>query len=214
MSNKSTSAPRRLGRPPGSNREDRRAAILDAALTCFAKAGYQSTTNQDVATKAGVTTGALYHYFDSKEDLYVAVFEEVQTRIFESYRTSTAGMTDFFEIIDTILDVSVSLNQGNPAIAAFWNTLAVEAQRHPELSHLSERQRRGSSEFWLWAVTQGRKYGSIEPVVDDETTVHVISSVLGGLSRMSVINLSLTQHKKAAEAIKLLLRGSLLNSPA
>lgn len=210
MSKETSTQPRRLGRPPGSNRADRNAAILQAALACFARAGYQSTTNQDVATRAGVTTGALYHYFDSKEDLYVAVFESVEAKIFETYRTRTAEIDDFYEVIDTVLDASVQINREDSSIAAFWINLEHEARRHPELAPLAQRQRADSIGFWRAAVERGRVSGSIAPAVDDETTVHVITSLIGGLSRMSVISFDLDQHRRAAEAIKLLLRGTLL----
>lgn len=191
---------------------ERTAAIMSAALTCFARSGYQSTTNQDVATMAGVTTGALYHYFDSKEDLYIEVFESVEATIFETYRARTRELTDFFEVLDHVLDASVEINRENSAIAAFWINLEHEARRHPELAPLAERQRHESFTFWRESVQRGRASGSISPAVDDETTVHVIASVIGGLSRLSVIALDLEQHRKTADAIKLLLRGTLLQT--
>lgn len=47
----------------------RRARILDAAELCFAGAGFHRTTMQDICKRAGVSAGAVYVYFDSKEDL-------------------------------------------------------------------------------------------------------------------------------------------------
>ena len=54
-----------------------RRRILDVARQSFAELGYGGTTNRHIATKAGITTGALYHYFDSKLDLYLAVQQYV-----------------------------------------------------------------------------------------------------------------------------------------
>lgn len=51
-------------------REERRGHILEAALRCFARRGYYSTTIDDIAAEAGVSKGAPYVYFASKEELF------------------------------------------------------------------------------------------------------------------------------------------------
>jgi len=51
----------------------RRSAILDAAVDCFAERGFHETTIADICTRAGVSTGALYVWFDSKEAIVEAV---------------------------------------------------------------------------------------------------------------------------------------------
>ncbi len=56
--------------------EDRREQILDAALRVFAKKGFAKATNKDIAREAGITTGLIYHYFESKEALLKAIFDE------------------------------------------------------------------------------------------------------------------------------------------
>ena len=49
--------------------EERRARILDAAERCFVRAGFHRTTMQDICREAGVSPGALYIWFASKEAL-------------------------------------------------------------------------------------------------------------------------------------------------
>lgn len=56
--------------------EDRRAQIIDAAMRVFAQKGFARATNRDVAHEAGITTGLIYYYFASKEDLLKAALEE------------------------------------------------------------------------------------------------------------------------------------------
>ena len=46
-----------------------RKAILDAAVELAGQMGFQRMTIRDICSKAGVTTGAFYHHFSSKEDL-------------------------------------------------------------------------------------------------------------------------------------------------
>lgn len=62
----------------GSAREDR---ILDAAARLIAHYGYDKTTMSDIAAEAGVSKGALYLHFDSKEDLFEALVLRETERI-------------------------------------------------------------------------------------------------------------------------------------
>jgi TetR/AcrR family fatty acid metabolism transcriptional regulator len=55
---------------------DKRRAILDAAITVFARQGFHSARVSDVAAEAGVAYGLVYHYFDSKEQMLSELFSE------------------------------------------------------------------------------------------------------------------------------------------
>jgi AcrR family transcriptional regulator len=54
----------------------RRAQIVSAARTCFARSGFHKTTLQDVFAEAGLSAGCVYNYFQSKEELMLAIAEE------------------------------------------------------------------------------------------------------------------------------------------
>ena len=58
---------------------ERRDELIDAALTTFAKRGYQGASLKDIAEAAGVTDGLLIHYFGSKANLLRAVLSERQS---------------------------------------------------------------------------------------------------------------------------------------
>jgi AcrR family transcriptional regulator len=57
-------------------RADRRQRLLDAAWQRFASGGYRDTTVDGVCDQAGVSKGAFYGYFTSKQDLLLALLEE------------------------------------------------------------------------------------------------------------------------------------------
>lgn len=56
--------------------EARRRQILDAARRCFARNGFHASSMQDVIREAGVSVGAFYRYFKSKDELVRAIAEE------------------------------------------------------------------------------------------------------------------------------------------
>ena len=70
---------------PATNHESRKEQILEAALDCFAKYGYEGATNKVIAEAAGMKSAALiYHYFPGKEALFQACLERVSA--FETMR--------------------------------------------------------------------------------------------------------------------------------
>ena len=60
--------------------EERRAQIIEAALACFTRQGYVNTTMDDIAAESGLSKGAIYWYFKSKDDVFQAAF----TSMFEA----------------------------------------------------------------------------------------------------------------------------------
>src|SRR4051794_21433238 len=65
-------------RPPRQRMapEERRGAILKAALSVFSDLGYTQATLNDVSDRVGVTKGCLYHYFESKERLLLDLIQD------------------------------------------------------------------------------------------------------------------------------------------
>jgi AcrR family transcriptional regulator len=61
--------------------EATRGALLSVARELFAERGYAGTFTDEVAERAGVTRGALYHHFPSKKDLFQAVHEELEKEL-------------------------------------------------------------------------------------------------------------------------------------
>jgi TetR/AcrR family transcriptional regulator, fatty acid metabolism regulator protein len=60
-------------------RSARKAQILQAANDVFSRKGFHAANVSDVAAEAGISQGTVYHYFDSKEELFMAVFEAWET---------------------------------------------------------------------------------------------------------------------------------------
>jgi TetR/AcrR family transcriptional regulator, acrAB operon repressor len=64
--------------------------LLRAALAVFSRLGYADTRLEDIAQEAGVTRGAIYHHFGSKQELYNALIEQVTSRVDASFEYSMA----------------------------------------------------------------------------------------------------------------------------
>ena len=82
------------GRIMGRNKypEETVAKILDAALELFCAQGYEGTSIQDIVDRLdGMTKGAVYHHFKSKEEIFNAAFDRAMTPIVE-HRRSMLGV--------------------------------------------------------------------------------------------------------------------------
>jgi AcrR family transcriptional regulator len=71
-------------------REERQASILRGAAAAFARSGFAATSMDDVAAACGVTKLILYRHFESKEELYRAVLEQVFQRMGEELEAGLA----------------------------------------------------------------------------------------------------------------------------
>lgn len=68
-----------------------KARLVEAAIHQFELAGYDAVNVVDLAAKASVTTGALYHHFGSKQRLYLVVREEMEKRIVDRMEGAAAA---------------------------------------------------------------------------------------------------------------------------
>jgi len=92
-----------------------RTALVAAARALFTERGYAATSTTEIVTRAGVTRGALYHHFAAKDDLFRAVFEELEDEVTKHVaREALAGADPFEQLrvgsrayLDVCLDPAV-----------------------------------------------------------------------------------------------------------
>src|SRR6476620_7654548 len=60
-------------KPKGDKRERTRTALLEAARALIREKGHERTTMEEVATRAGMTTGAIYGNFKNRDELFIAL---------------------------------------------------------------------------------------------------------------------------------------------
>src|SRR5438034_9353725 len=63
---------------PKTKSDETRARILEAAIELFRRQGFDAATMREIATEAGVATGAAYYYFDSKDAIVLAFYDQAQ----------------------------------------------------------------------------------------------------------------------------------------
>ena len=89
-----------------------RAALIHTARALFGERGFAATSVDDIAHRAGVTSGALYHHFPTKTALFETVFEELHAELLEASAAAAStghGHVDrlsrgFDAFLDAVLD--------------------------------------------------------------------------------------------------------------
>ncbi|HRI99955.1 MAG TPA: TetR family transcriptional regulator [Hyphomonas sp.] len=69
-------------------------AVLRAARKHFAEDGYSATSLNAIAATAGVSKGALFHHFDSKEDLFLTIWRDLQLEMDVEARAAALAARD------------------------------------------------------------------------------------------------------------------------
>ncbi len=176
---------RRLGRPPDVDSAATRARLLAAARAAFARDGYANATNKDIATAAGITPGAIYHYFPSKADLYVAVVEEVQQGIQKGYEAIAARLVTLPERFAALLGYSAEASRRDYTGAAFMMGVYTEAQLHPELREPIRELRRRSVDVVAAMVADAVRSGELSDDIDPQAVEDLLNAAFIGLRRLS-----------------------------
>lgn len=99
---------------------DKRKIILDAALKTFVKRGYPNTRVSEIAASAQVAEGTLYNYFQSKEDLLLALFDEKWGGIIDGIRNKISRLDDPNKKLKVMFSVIVKLFRKDRQLAEIF----------------------------------------------------------------------------------------------
>lgn len=159
----------------------RKAQILEASLKTIAAAGCANVTMADICRAAGLSKGGLAHYYKSKNELFLAVFEEFFKRIFARGKITMARFTD---PLDKLLSFTWLYNADDPdALLGYpvlfdFMSISVHDPEYRRIFH-------DWVENWLVllkeAVDEGVQSGRFAPM-DAKTAARSISAVYQGIA--------------------------------
>ena len=198
--------PSRLGRPPSSSSVETRERIVEIAIQAYAELGYEATTNKFIAAKAGITTGALYHYFDSKILMYRAAYEHVQSEIYDRFAVALSDVEGFIPRLEAVLEASHALNRDEPWLARFVGAARVDMARHDDLRTGLGRPRAQGYTFFDTLIEEGIAAGELDPSQRNPLRAFIRIIVVGLTDGASDDN---ERHRQAVDAVRDALNGRL-----
>src|ERR1041385_6602141 len=93
--------------------EETRARILTAAMDLFRRKGFAETTMREIAAEAGMATGAAYYYFDSKDAIVLAFYQQAQEEMEPLLEQALQAHRDLKERLAALLEVKLRYFEPN-----------------------------------------------------------------------------------------------------
>ncbi len=168
---------------------DTRERILSSAKTLFSIHGCEKATIEDIITAAGITKGAFYHYFKSKESLCEIMIEDLQ----QQYQRLINSASDTAQPIDKLAELAEKILQLNSS--AQWINcrllFRLSIENHTEHPNIQQKLQR----FWGWykgqwtdLIEQCRQAGQIRNDMSVNRQLGLLLSFLTGQVILSAID--------------------------
>lgn len=171
-----TKGPSLRGRPKGDKRDRTRAKLLDAALTLTRERGFDRTTLQDVADRAGMTTGAIYGNFKNRDELFMALAE----RQWAAIRPDVQPGASFAEIMAAAAEALIAALPERRAAAVGALTFRAHALTHEEVrTRFRDTMAAGYGAGAAWFV---EACNPDELPMPPDVLVRVINALMEGLT--------------------------------
>lgn len=198
-------------------REAKRAEIVAAARRCFSRDGFHQTSMPDIAAEAGVSAGAPYRYFASKDEIILAIAGDAFRLIFTPIErlvtgTSAASVADLVAAslealsAETVTDAAghaVPVEELLRCAVQTWSELLRnDAARAHALAGFESV--RGSI---AGALRRGQAAGTVAPTVEPERAARVVMGLLHGFLLQRVA-FDLTDTMGFNDDIRALLKGT------
>jgi AcrR family transcriptional regulator len=123
---------------PTTKSDETRARILAAAIDLFRRQGFDATTMREIAAGAEMATGAAYYYFDSKDAIVLAFYDQAMRDMAPLLEQAAGAGKDLKPRIAALLDVKLRYFEPNRRLLG---TLAAHADPAHPLSPFSEQTR-------------------------------------------------------------------------
>jgi AcrR family transcriptional regulator len=118
--------------------EERRQQILEATWHVIAVSGFRSLRLSDVAKRAGVSSGMIHYYFDTKRDLLKAAFERYYEHSMERRQWVMETGKGPLELLKLIVESYLPIEAETLEGWHVWSELWVEGLQEPDLRELNE----------------------------------------------------------------------------
>jgi AcrR family transcriptional regulator len=183
----------------------RRRQIIDAAYQCFARKGFHQTSMRDIYRQAGLSPGAVYHYFDSKDAIIEASFEfdyERSRNLFEAAAASPDPLKALIDLLNFFfqgLKAAAEMGAGRVNVQGWAEGLV-----NPQLGERLQRFLAYYQDSVAGLIRKAQDAGQLNAELDPMALGQVILSLYYGLELQKSLNPALEVDLYAAAAQSLL----------
>src|SRR5580692_1695049 len=192
-----------------AQKEGRRQEILAAALRCFARNGFHSTTITDIVRDSGVSQGTFYLYFETKDDVIAALADDrsqsdaLINAIAGAEADPVVGLTILFDLHGRTLADAQRADERRVAIQGWAEALRNDAIRQRLVANTARVQR----EIGL-LIERGQRTGQFRADADPQGVARALMALFRGLTLLTALE-GAFDPALTAKAIEDMVRGAL-----
>ena len=188
--------------------EETKAKIMEAAIKLFSIRGYNKASVDDICEEAGISKGAFYHHFKSKQALFLALLDE-WLQFVDQAIVSTKDKTvpeTFMQMTQTFPYIFETAGENLPMFLEFW----LQASRDKKIWEAGIAPYRRYHKYFTTLIKKGVDEGSFVEV-DPELASRMIVSTAMGLLLQSLLDPKGADWEKVSRESTDMLVSSLLN---
>jgi AcrR family transcriptional regulator len=187
--------------------EETRARIMESSIKLFSNRGFNAASVDDICEEAGVSKGAFYHHFETKQTLFLALLDGwLQTieNAIEASRDKTVPET-FMQMTEAFPYMFGTAGEGLPMFLEFW----LQASRDEKIWQASIAPYHRYHKYFTSLIRKGVNEGSFVGV-DPELTARMIVAMAMGLLLQSLLDPKGAKWEKIAREITSMMMNTLL----
>jgi AcrR family transcriptional regulator len=187
--------------------EETRARIIDSAIKLFSNRGFNASSVDDICAEAGISKGAFYHHFKSKQALFLALVDswlQAINKAIDASKDQTAPET-FTQMTEAFPYIFQTAGEGLPMFFKFW----LQASGDKKVWAASIAPYRRYHKYFTSLIEKGVEEGSFVEV-EPELASRMIVSTAMGLFLQSLLDPKGANWEKVARESTTLLLNSLL----
>jgi AcrR family transcriptional regulator len=177
--------------------EETREKILSSSLRLFARHGFTSTSVDDIGRAAGITKGAVYWHFTSKEDLFSAILQRIRKRWQEVIFRPVSDQTTPLRRLEQLFVSYQAFFAESPETCLFLQRILLEEHKvfSPQVGHVF----RQTARFIEKILDDGKASRDFRRDLNSLVTAHHILGALGGANQQCLANRTLSSSSLIRE---------------
>jgi AcrR family transcriptional regulator len=168
-------------------KEEKRISIMNGALHCIADKGYQATTIDDIVKYLGISKGAIYNYFSSKEEIFVQLMDWRMNQLIDAikrdYETIPGASIKLKNLMDKLRNQS--LEDLRHLLIVFLDFM-LHSSRQEELKEFMKQYSEKAVAFIGEIIEEGQQSGEFRADLDSKTVANLFSAVRDGIAQQFI----------------------------
>lgn len=172
-------------------KEKKRQEILQSAHACFAKKGFEVSTVDDIVAHSGISKGAIYNYFKSKDEIYLALMEKQTNESGNKFTKAISERESAFEKLNYLVDAYLNNDPNdveNKDYAIVHYEFRLYSTRKPEIKKaLTDRYRNFFVSLLKNIILEGQASGELKKEIDPEMYADIFWAMINGVTLQAAI---------------------------